>query len=439
MQKSLKTYVRELIQLALPIIMGHIGFTFIMAGDVFIAGKYSTDVLASVSLSGAITSIVFMFGIGLIVSVSPVLSNRLGARKSIKKYFYPTIVFSQIVAFLSALAIIGCIPIMEHLGFDEKLIPDIRIYTLIVAFSTFGGYLHAALKEFLQAYEIVFFPNFLAILGIFLNLVINWVLVFGYGPIPSFGAAGLAIATVLVRAIMGLALLTFCLVKFNLCKSEIKKTYFKVLVNVGFPISVAVCLEFLAFNSMAILMGRVDGIYAAAQNVINVITSVSFMVPLSISNAIAVKVGFANGAKNLVDVKKYGIAGVTCSVGFMAFCGVLFALFPEFFARIFTNDITLVNIIVPIMILVAGFQCFDGFQCSLGGILKGLKKTQMVSFANFIGYILIGISLGSFLAFKMKLNLFGFWAGIGISSACVGLVLLYEVLETYKKLQKEYS
>lgn len=439
MQKSLKTYVRELIQLALPIIMGHIGFTFIMAGDVFIAGKYSTDVLAAVSLSGAVTSIVFMFGIGLIISVSPVLSNRLGARKSIKKYFYPTIVFSQIVAFLSALAIIGCIPIMEHLGFDEKLIPDIRIYTLIVAFSTFGGYLHAALKEFLQAYEIVFFPNFLAILGIFLNLVINWVLVFGCGPIPSLGAAGLAIATVLVRAIMGLALLTFCLVKFNLCKSEIKKTYFKVLVNVGFPISVAVCLEFLAFNSMAILMGRVDGIYAAAQNVINVITSASFMVPLSISNAIAVKVGFANGAKNLVDVKKYGIAGVTCSVGFMAFCGVLFALFPEFFARIFTNDIALVNIIVPIMILVAGFQCFDGFQCSLGGILKGLKKTQMVSIANFIGYILIGISLGSFLAFKMKLNLFGFWAGIGISSACVGLVLLYEVIKTYKKLQKEYS
>ena len=81
MQKSLKTYVRELIQLALPIIMGHIGFTFIMAGDVFIAGKYSTDVLAAVSLSGAVTSIVFMFGIGLIISVSPVLSNRLGARK----------------------------------------------------------------------------------------------------------------------------------------------------------------------------------------------------------------------------------------------------------------------------------------------------------------------------------------------------------------------
>lgn len=438
MTKSYKEYAHELIQLAWPIIMGQLGFTFIMAGDVFIAGKYSTDVLASVSLSGSVTSIVFMFGIGLIISVSPVLSNRLGAKKSIKKYFYPTIIFSQVVAILSMLAIIGCIPIMEHIGFDEKLIPDIRIYTLIVAFSTFGGYLHAALKEFLQAYEIVFFPNFIAILGVFLNVVINWVLVFGCGFIPSLGCVGLAIATVLVRTIMGLALLVFCLVKFNLYKSEVPKKYFGVLVKVGFPISIAVCLEFLAFNSMSILMGRVNGIYAAAQNIINVITSVSFMIPLSISNAIAVKVGYSNGAKNLTDIKKYGITGVSLSVGFMACCGVMFALFPTFFAKIFTNDARLIGIIVPIMTLVAGFQCFDGLQCSLGGILKGLKRTQMVSVANFVGYILIGVSLGSFLALKMKMNLFGFWIGIAISSACVGMVLLFDILRIYKNLKKDY-
>ena len=87
MEKSYKTYIKELITLALPIIMGHIGFTFIVAGDVFVAGKYSTDALAAVSISGAVTSLVFMFGIGLIISVSPVLSNKLGAKKSVKKFF----------------------------------------------------------------------------------------------------------------------------------------------------------------------------------------------------------------------------------------------------------------------------------------------------------------------------------------------------------------
>lgn len=439
MEKSYKTYIKELIHLALPIIMGHIGFTFIMAGDVFVAGKYSTDALAAVSISSAVTSLVFMFGIGLIVSVSPVLSNMLGAKKSIKKFFYPTLKFSQVVAFFSMLLIMACIPLMEHMGFEEKLLPYIRTYTFFFAFSAFGGYLHAALKEYLQAYEIVFFPNFIAIVGIFLNIIVNWIFVFGWGFIPSMGVLGLALASVFIRSFMGLTLLAYCLIKFKIKNVVVSKKYFGMLINVGLPLSVAVCLEFLAFNSMAILMGRVSGVYAAAQNIINVITSTSFMIPLSISNAISVKVGYANGAKNLIDIKKYSIAGVSVSVGFMACCGILFALFPEFFANIFTDDIELIKIIAPIMYLAAAFQCFDGFQCSLGGVLKGLKKTQMVSVANFVGYILIGISLGSFLAFKFKLNLFGFWIGIGISSACVGLVLLITFLIVYKNLKKEYS
>ena len=436
MAKSYKEYVYELIELAWPIIMGQIGFTFILAGDVFVAGKYSTDVLSAVSISGAVTSIIFMFGIGLIISVSPVLSNRLGAKKSAKKFFYPTILFSQIIAFFSMLLILATIPLMEHMGFNPKLMPDIKIYTFIFAFSAFGGYLHAALKEFLQAYEIVFFPNFIAIIGIFLNLFLNWIFAFGWGIIPSMGAMGLGIASTLIRTIMGLSLFIYCLYYFHFKFEKISQKYYTSLVKVGLPISVAVSLEFITFNSMAILMGRVDSVYAAAQNVLNVISTASFVIPLSISNAIAVKVGFANGARNMEDIKKYGIAGVALSVGFMAFCGILFASFPSFFARIYTNDQELISIVIPIMYAVAGFQCFDGLQVSCGGILKGLKKTFMVSLANFFGYILIGISLGAFLAFKMHLNLLGFWIGIGISSGLVGSILIYEIVKTYKKMLK---
>lgn len=436
MAKSYKEYVYELIELAWPIIMGQIGFTFILAGDVFVAGKYSTDVLSAVSISGAVTSIIFMFGIGLIISVSPVLSNRLGAKKSAKKFFYPTILFSQIIAFFSMLLILATIPLMEHMGFNPKLMLDIKIYTFIFAFSAFGGYLHAALKEFLQAYEIVFFPNFIAIIGIFLNLFFNWIFAFGWGIIPSMGAMGLGIASTLIRTIMGLSLFIYCLYYFHFKFEKISQKYYTSLVKVGLPISVAVSLEFITFNSMAILMGRVDSVYAAAQNVLNVISTASFVIPLSISNAIAVKVGFANGARNMEDIKKYGIAGVALSVGFMAFCGILFASFPSFFARIFTNDQELISIVIPIMYAVAGFQCFDGLQVSCGGILKGLKKTFMVSLANFFGYILIGISLGAFLAFKMHLNLLGFWIGIGISSGLVGSILIYEIVKTYKKMLK---
>ena len=334
------------------------------------------------------------------------------------------------------LLILATIPLMEHMGFNPKLMPDIKIYTFIFAFSAFGGYLHAALKEFLQAYEIVFFPNFIAIIGVFLNLFFNWIFAFGWGIIPSMGAMGLGIASTLIRTIMGLSLFIYCLYYFHFKFEKISQKYYTSLVKVGLPISVAVSLEFITFNSMAILMGRVDSVYAAAQNVLNVISTASFVIPLSISNAIAVKVGFANGARNMEDIKRYGIAGVALSVGFMAFCGILFASFPSFFARIFTNDQELISIVIPIMYAVAGFQCFDGLQVSCGGILKGLKKTFMVSLANFFGYILIGISLGAFLAFKMHLNLLGFWIGIGISSGLVGSILIFEIVKTYKKMLK---
>lgn len=433
-QKSYFDYAKELIKLALPIIMGHIGFTFIMAGDVLVAGRYSTDVLAAVSISGSVTSLVYMFGLGLIIAVSPVLSNRLGAGKSAKKFFYPTLKIAMLISVLTMLLTWMCIPLMEHLGFEDKLLPYIRIYTFIFGFSAIGGYLYAGLKEFLQAYEIVFFPNFIAIIAIFLNIILNVFFVFGC----NLGVVGLAIASVFVRSFMGLILLMFCFKHFKLKNIKLPIKYVKVLINVGIPISIAVTLEMLTFNSMAVLMGRVDGVYAAAQNILNVLTSASFMIPLSISNAIAIKVGYANGARNLTNIIKYGISGVVISVGFMAVCGILFATFPYFWAEIFTTDKNLINIIVPIMFIIGCFECFDGYQASLGGILKGLKRTQMVSAANLIGYILIGMSLGCFFAFKLKMNLYGFWLGIAISSVFVGLILTVELVRIYNVLKKEF-
>lgn len=142
-----------------------------------------------------------------------------------------------------------------------------------------------------------------------LNLILNAVLVFGFGPIPSLGVAGLAIASLIVRWVMGLALYFYCLLRMN-TRDFHDKSYYKSIMQVGLPISLAVMVEFVAFNSIAIIMGRVAGIYAAAQNLVCTLTTVSFMVPLALSNAIAVKVGFANGADNIKDLKSMLLSGL---------------------------------------------------------------------------------------------------------------------------------
>jgi MATE family multidrug resistance protein len=421
--RGIKYYIKELLTIAAPIIMGNLGFILIGLGDVIVAGRHSTDTFASISIATAITNCIMTFGIGLIASVSPLLSNYRGEKKSIKKYFYPSLKFAIDLALIVALLNFAVIPIIPKMGFEQKLIPDIQNYMLITAFATFGGYLHACLKEFLQSFEIVMFPNIVTIFCVFLNVILNVILVFGFGPIPSLGVIGLAIASLIVRYFMGIVLLIYCYINMRF-KNYSEKGYYKNLIKIGFPISLAILVEFVAFNSIAIFMGRVAGVYAAAQNLVCSLTTISFMIPFAISNAIAIKVGFANGAKNFEDLRKYSLVGTGMSVIFMACSAVIFSLFPKPIVGIFTVDYELFKIAIPIMYVLSMFQIFDGLQIALAGICKGIKQTNIVLIANFIAYWCISIPVGYILAFKYNLMLKGFWIGLVFAACTLCLIMI---------------
>ena len=428
-----KKYSKDLLDLSLPIIMGCIGFALIFLGDVFVGARYSTDVLAAVSISGAITSIIFIFGIALLSSVSAYLSNQLGAKKSAKNYLIPSIKFSMLLATLSFFAILAVIPLYPMLGFEKKLIPMMNNYTWIFAFSTFGDYLFKAMKEFLQSYKIVFIPNLIVIIAIFFNVSFNWIFAFGVGPFPEMGESGLALATTLTRTLMGLAILGFYLFTFKVkIVDKEYKDYYKNLLIIGLPISFAVCVEFLAFNIITILVGRMAGVYAAAQSILLSIINTTFMIPMSISMATTIKVGYANGAKNLTDIKRYSLTSCILTEAFMLLCGVFIAVFPKQLASLFSTDVNLITIIIPVMIFLAIFEITDGLQVTLGGIFKGLKNTNIVMVTNIIGYIIIGMPLGIYLALYKDMHLIGFWLGLTVASIILCIILSINLNKTLK-------
>lgn len=422
---GIKNYIKNILTIAAPIIMGNLGFILIGVGDVIVAGRHSTQTFAAISIAAAIVNCIMTIAIGLTGSISPLLSNYRGQRKQIKRYFYPSIRFAAYLAIASGLVIAACIPFVPKMGFEQELVKPIQQYMLISALSTFGGSLHHSMKEFLQAFEIVLFPNLLTIFSVFLNLGLNVIFVFGWGPIPSMGAVGLALASFFVRYFMGFALFIYCKMIMRV-ENYHEKGYYMALFKIGLPISLAILVEFVAFNCIAIFMGRVSGVYAAAQNLVCTLTTVSFMIPFAISNAIAVKVGFANGAGNLYDMKKYSYVGTFMSIVFMVFSSIIFMTFPDKIVSIFTNDADLFKISVPVMFILAIFQLFDGLQISLSGICKGLKQTKIVLIANFIAYWLVSIPLGYILAFKYNLMLRGFWIGLVVSSVilCTTMLLM---------------
>lgn len=431
MQKPI-FYIKELLKIASPIILGNVGFILIGIGDIIVAGRHSTDTFAAISIAAAIVNCIMTIAIGLTSSISPLLSNYRGEGKPIKRYFYPSIRFALFWALLSCIIILIFIPIIPKMGFEYKLIKPIQDYMLISAFSTFGGGLHHSLKEFLQAFEIVLFPNLLTIFSVFLNLILNIIFVFGWGIIPSMGVIGLAVSSFIVRYFMGFVLLWYCHRLMEL-RNYHEKGYYKNLVKIGLPIALAILVEFVAFNSVAIIMGRIAGIYAAAQNLLCTLINLTFMVPFAISNGIAVKVGFANGAGNFEDMKKYSFTGVGMSVGFMTLCTTIYLLFPKFIVSIFTPDIKLYKIVLQIMIILGFYQIFDGLQISLSGICKGIKQTKIILLANFLAYWCVSIPLGCFLGLHLKMNLIGFWIGLLSSSVMLCIIMITQLRKYYVK------
>ena len=445
-------YIKDLLSLSIPIIVGNLGNMLIGVGNVYVAAKHSTETLAAISIATAIFMSIFIAGIGLLSSISPVISNLRGKKQKTKNLFAISIIYATILSLIFFLIIRLSLPLISKIGLAPTLTPMVEQYIDIASFSIFGAYIFNALKEFLQAYEIVILPNLISMIAILGNLILCFALVFGMFGFPALGVKGLALTTVIVRSLMGLVLLFYC-TKFFKEKTKnsalptenpnqplvIKKAYLKDLAKIGWPISIALFLEFSGFNMTAVLVGKISSALAAAHNIIMTFASVTYMVPMSISNAIAVKVGYANGKNNFSNLKRYSIAGIILILVFMSFTAFLFISIPKNLIEIFTSDISVIKAALPVMFIVACFQIFDGLQIAFSGVLKGLKATKTILLTTALAYWIIGIPIGCILAFKYHIVLAGFWTGLAIALFVASIISGGILLLKFKKLKKIYE
>lgn len=432
-----KKYFQNIFNISIPLVVGNIAHMLIGTVDVLVASRHGTETLAAISISNAILASLFIIGIGMMAGITPVISNYLGESHPSKKYLLSTINYALILALIFSSIGLAIVHFLDKFGFDEKLVPIMKQYMIIVSLSNFGGYLHFALKEFLQAYEVLILPNILTVLAIVFNLIFNIIFVFGFWEIPAMGAVGLAVATLLVRMLMGGILLFYC---WKLIDHKVKFDfiYIKQLLKVGYPIALALMFEFLGFNVITILTGRISNLFAAAQSILITITSLTYMVPLAISNALAIKVGFSNGAKNYTDIRNYSVAGCSISVIFMSLCALILFFFPRQIINIFTSDTKLFEICASVILVAALYQILDGLQVAFSGILKGLKKTLLVTISIILGYWFIGLPIGGYLAYKLNMGLLGFWIGIALAITTMCIVMGIAILYRFKKLKKIY-
>lgn len=439
MNKQLsKHYFIDLLILAFPILVGELGHTLIGATDVLVVAKYNIESLAAISIANSILFTIFILGIGIVCAVSILLSNMRGSGQKTKKHLLSTLIFSSLMAFLFTLICFSTKFLVPYMGFEHHIVPYIEEYIAIVSFSMLGMFLFEGIKQFLQSYEIVNFPNALLLGAVILNLIFDVAFVFGFGFIPSMGSKGAAIATTLVRTLMGLIMFAYVF-RFIDFKSKIDLSYMKQIVKIGTPIGIALLLEFLAFNIITILVGRESSILAASHSIIATIGSATFMFPLAISIAVSVKVAYYYGAKKVDEIRNYMTASTIMGLGIMTLISILLMLFPRQIISLFTDDAQVLDILIPIISVVAAYQIFDGLQAVMGGILKGFKMTKFVSGAVLMGYWLVGMPVAFVLVGKMDLSLRGYWIALAVSLFVMGIVQALMAVCKYKQVKKLYE
>lgn len=430
--------LKELFILSFPILAGNIGQMLINLGDVYVAGHYSTEVLAAVSIGSAIFMTYIVTGFGLTSAITPVLSNYRGQNIQSKKFFNSTVIFSQIISIILFAFIWLMIPLTEKFNLSCEVQSDTILYLKISSFSVFFIFLFQALREFLQSYEIVKLPNIMLIVSVIFNIILNFLFVFGYGIFPELKTAGLALASLIVRMALSIILFAFCAHFAKNHKSPNISSYIKDLIKVGLPISGAMFIEFFGFNIVAVLVGKFAPVYPACHNIIISIVSLCYMIPFSISCALSVKIGYANGCKNLKEIKRYLLYALVFAVCYSFICVLIYLLFNKQLMQIFSNDTEVIKIGSNIMILAACFTTFDAIQSVCMGALKGIKKTVEVLIVDFLAYAVISIPLGIYLAYKKNLMLEGFWMGLAFGIFMAALAALFLFIKNYFKLKKIY-
>jgi len=428
---TLKESIIDLVKLCFPIIIGQLGQMLIVAGDVYMASLYSTKSVAAIGVASGFINPILYFGIGLTMGISALLAIKRGEGKKQVDGLGSIITYGVLVGVALLVIMLLINTTVPLFGVKESLVQSIQDYTFIIAWSLPFAIIFQAIKEYLQGFELVVFSNAVAIISVLLNLVLNYVFIFGLGSFKGFGEIGLAYASLGIRITMAAIIFIYVFIKFKLGKPTLSLIYENLRFSL--PIAFMFFLEVLAFCAVSILSGKITVIAAATNNLIMTIASVTFMIPLSLASATSVKVGNAYGQKNKKLIHKYIQASLCCVLVFIFCSSTGFFFFPEFIMNILTNDPDVIVLGIEILFIVAIFQLSDGFQVLLSGILRGLDETKLSSLTVFIGYWLIGIPIGIYLSFELKIGVQGLWIGLALSLTLVAFALSFFTLHRLKQ------
>ena len=423
-----------MLRLATPLALTELGWLAMGFVDTVMVGRLpdSATAIGAVSLGTTLFYTIGIFGSGIMLGLDTLVAQAYGAGKleechrTLWNALYMALMLSPAVM----IAVLACLPLFPRFGLSPALVAATVPFLKALIWSTLPLVLYFALRRYLQAMSIVKPVVFTLVSANLVNLVGNWVLVYGHLGMPALGVAGSGWATCISRVYMITALAAATVYYDRQRNSGLWRASRRMelrrmaeLLRLGLPAASQLLAEIGAFTMATFLIGRLGALALAGHQIALNVASFTYMVPLGISSAAAVRVGQGLGARDVHAAARAGWTALFFGACFMSFAGLMLLSFARPIARIYTPQAEVVRAGAVLLMVAAIFQLFDGLQVVATGALRGAGNTRTPMLANLFGYWAVGLPLGALLCFHWRLGAPGMWIGL-----CAALMLIGSVL-----------
>ena len=422
---TLRREMPPTVSLAAPVVIAEVGWVSMQIVDIAMVGRLGPEAIGAVGVGSALFLALSVFGMGLLLGLDTLVSQAFGARDhaACDGWLRHGVVLALILTPpLGLLALIAGSR-LDVWGFDPGVLALVRPYFAIVAWSLPLLLLYAAFRRYLQAVSVVRPIMIALVTANVVNAAANWVLIFGNLGAPALGVDGAGWATCISRAYMVVVLAVAVArrgVRPWTLVAGVRIAGLRRLLGLGWPAATQATLEYGAFAAVTMLAARLEPATLAAHQIVINLAGLTYMVPLGISAAGAVRVGHAVGRRDAAGASGAGWTAIALGAGFMASAAAAFLTAPRALLRIFTADGGVVEVGLSLILFVALFQIFDGLQGVATGALRGLGDTRTPMLLNLAGHWMVGLPVGYLLCFVVGWGVIGLWVGVSAGLLLVG-------------------
>ncbi len=439
-----KPYYKSNFLLAYPVVISQLGHMMTSVADSVMVGQLGTIPLAACALGNSLLGIFMVAGIGLSQGVTPLIAQENG--KNNKSICGLLLEQSVLICIFTGLILCGFVSIIAYnldiLHQSKEVAEATKNYLLIIGASIIPLMVFQSFRQFAEGLGYTRQAMFLSIAGNILNIIFNFLFIYGWLGFPELGLFGAGVGTFISRVFMAIGMWLFVtrsalfvdyIEKFKINRADWDKM--RSIIKLGLPIAMQYFFEVGAFSGAAIMIGWIGAQELAAHQIAINLAALTYMGASGIGVAATIKAGHAFGKRDFKDLRLSAISSYHLVIGFMFITAVIFLTCNHLLPAVYIKNDEVIQIAGELLIVAAFFQLSDGIQVVGAGVLRGLSDVKIPTIVSLIAYWVVGLPLGYLLGFTFGLGPLGIWISLSLSLTVVAALLYLRFNKLSKALQ----